>query len=261
MSKLDLARKAAKHTVHMEAAYEEEIKKCIQNSIIYGKDTKFDKPFYPNSHNIYLWDKDSVSAAQYCAANPEFGKVAVLNFASYRNPGGRFLDGSMAQEEALCHASYLYNVLKGLPEYYEWNNQHKNNALYTNRAIYSPGILFNPETRNEFRCDVVTCAAPNLNPYYKYNNGSITLQENAKVLNSRMAFLLKIAIENNVDTFILGAWGCGVFRQSPTEVAKFFMKNIYAYSSSSIKNFVFAIPDKDSENYLAFEEVLSDDQF
>lgn len=260
MSKLDLAQKATNHTTHMEAAYGEDIKRCIQNSVIYSEDTKFNKPLHSDNHNIYLWDKDSVKAAQHCATNPDFGKVTVLNFASYRNPGGKFLDGSMAQEEALCHSSYLYNVLKGLPEYYEWNNEHKNNALYTNRAIYSPDILFNPGSCNEFRCDVVTCAAPNLNPYYKYNNGSITLQDNTKALDSRITFLIKICIENNIDTFVIGAWGCGVFRQSPSEVCKLFLKNIDSYSGG-IKNFIFAIPDENSKNYLAFKEVLNDDGF
>lgn len=255
MFKRDLMTKAGKHTVHMAYAYREEIEKSIENSTIYDENTQFKGGFYSADCGIYLMDTDTVSAAQQYANS---GKVALLNFASYKNPGGQFLNGLYAQEEALCHAGFLYNVLSEFNEYYEWNNKHKNNSLYMNRAIYSPDITFNPETRNEFTCDVITCAAPNLNPYYRYGNGdTTTLQENAKVLDSRMAFLMKIAVENRVDTLILGAWGCGVFKQNPTEVAKFFMKNIFNYGSD-IQNFIFAIPDKNSANYIAFKEVLKD---
>lgn len=70
------------------------------------------------------------------------GKTAVLNFASYKNPGGKFMEGSSAQEECLCHASTLYNVLKQFPVYYQWNRVHNNRALYTNRALYSEDVIF-----------------------------------------------------------------------------------------------------------------------
>ena len=87
---------------------------------------------------IEVVDMDSVSAIFQYAEN----NTAVLNFASYKNPGGMFVNGSKAQEECLCHESFLYNVLKENQNYYNWNNQHKNRALYLNRALYSPNIKF-----------------------------------------------------------------------------------------------------------------------
>lgn len=48
--------------------------------------------------------ESSTEAARRLADAP----VAVLNFASARNPGGGHLNGAQAQEEALCRASALY---------------------------------------------------------------------------------------------------------------------------------------------------------
>ena len=54
--------------------------------------------------------KDVVSSVNEFAT----GKTAVLNFASYSNPGGGFIRGMMAQEEALCWGGTMYNVLSRL---------------------------------------------------------------------------------------------------------------------------------------------------
>ena len=71
----------------------------------------------------------------------ECDAVAILNFASARNPGGGFLRGAKAQEEDLCRCSGLYPCLLKCPEYYNVNRS-QTSMLYTDYAIYSPNVPF-----------------------------------------------------------------------------------------------------------------------
>lgn len=167
------------------------------------------------------------------------------------------MDGSTAQEEYLCHHSFLYNVLEKFGDYYQYNNTDKNRALYYDRAIYSPNIIFEiPNTPIYFYCDVITCAAPNKSVACRYKMA--TPYENTQALRSRIHFILNIAAEQNVDTLILGAFGCGVFGQDPVETAEIFKE----FLSSTFKNVfgkvIFAIPkSNNSNNYDAFCKVFN----
>ena len=119
--------------------------------------------------------------------------------------------GSSAQEEDLCRHSYLYSVISTFDSmFYEWN---RNN---TNRGLYSPDVVFD----NKTNCSVITVPAPNKSVMFQYS--SFTEEENSKALAERIKFVVDIASENNVKTLILGAFGCGVFKQDPIEVATLF---------------------------------------
>lgn len=203
--------------------------------------------------NITVEPLDTVSAVFL----HQQGKTAVLNFASYQKPGGGFLEGSSAQEECLCHASTLYNVLIRHPEFYTWNSRHKNNSLYTDWALYSKDIIFfeNGDTLTpprQLKADVLTCAAPNYSAASKY--GSVSADENLTALLERIRFVLDVAEDNHVDTLILGAFGCGVFGQDAAVVACGF-KRWLEQRDYRFKDVCFAVPD--TENYKKFRLMIS----
>ena len=246
VNKNQRANAAIVHTAKMEHHFKNEIQECIKNTKIYNSDCSFHHGKICEE-KIEIVDMDSVSAIDIY----HNGKTAVLNFASYKNPGGMFIKGSKAQEECLCHESFLYNVLKEQKEYYDWNNNHKNKALYLNRALYSENILFFKEDKT-FYCDVITCAAPNKFAAQKYQN--VTNTENYQILASRIEFILKIAMDNHVDTLILGAFGCGVFGQDPIEVATLFKKYLKKYPYFS--KVIFAIPNGNNDNFKKFKNMF-----
>lgn len=257
------AEQAVKHTARMEKEFSEFIKDSIRDTIYFFPGFECKKKVEEKDTEIIVDDMDSVGAIfKYNTAGQ---KAAVLNFASYKNPGGHFIGGSKAQEECLCHESFLYNVLSQITDYYEWNNQHKNKALYLNRALYTPNILFrrkeyllllrknNKSEFNNVLCDVITCAAPNKTAAQRYCN--VTDEENTKSLRDRIKFVLDIAKNMGVETLILGAYGCGVFGQDPYEVASIF-KEYLDTSHKCFKKVVFAIPKGNNDNYDAFEKVF-----
>lgn len=247
------AQQAVSHTEEMEKNYNNEIKIAIRNTVIYDMDFACTKDCGIDDEGwrrIGLEPLDSVSAILKAA--DDYNRMAVLNFSSYKNPGGGFIVGSKAQEECLCHESFLYNILSQMTEkFYDWNNQHKNRALYHNRGMYTPGVIFMRGGKQVF-CDVITCAAPNFSAAYKYQN--VTREENSEILRDRIRFVLDIARENQVNTLILGAYGCGVFGQDAREVAGIF-KDYLQNDYKCFQQVIFAIPKGKDGNYQAFAEV------
>lgn len=246
-NKEEMAHRAVEWTEWMQLKYPLSIKECINNTEIFTNTTpKYDIRNKLNNE-IVIENADTVSSI---FTHQNDGKVAALNFASYKNAGGCFLGGSTAQEECLCHASYLYNVLKECKSYYAYNNKHKNNALYTNRALYSPQVIF---FKNDSiaTCNVITCAAPNYYAAKKYLNIDKSL--NSETLKQRIKFVLDVAEYKNVDTLILGAFGCGVFGQDPREVATIFNEELKTHNFNKI---IFAIPSGRNDNYYWFNEIL-----
>lgn len=231
-----------------------ETKDSVDKSVIYAPD------FNENNTKIRVVQGTSIDAIFKIKTE---GKKAVLNFASYKKPGGGYIEGAMAQEESLCHASNLYQVIsndKFKDDFYGYNNQHLNKGLYNSRIIYSPNIIFYDleHTEESFvpvkECDVITCAAPNKKAAQKYNNVPDYIIE--KLMKDRILSVLKVAQQNKVEVLILGAFGCGVFGNDPLTTAKIFKECLtkYQYYRDVFKLVVFPIPD--AKNYEIFKEIL-----
>lgn len=238
MRKEELAQKSKEHYNKMKSQFENESKTSISNSILYREIICNPIKDYDTT---YFFEQLTTTDAASKYSSSEYINRCLLNFASYTRPGGGFLKGSIAQEECLCRDSNLYNVLEHFTDEYNYNYQEKmfNEGLYYNFAIYSPDIKFIDTKDNSyiFDYDVITCAAPNKGVYDKYNTD---FQKYYNELKKRIEFVLNIAYENCVETLILGAFGCGVFKNDPNIVAQTFKDLLPKYG---FKNVIFAIPD------------------
>ncbi|MDH6577546.1 TIGR02452 family protein [Kitasatospora sp. MAP5-34] len=188
------------------------------------------------------------------------GQVGVLNFASARNPGGGYIRGARAQEEDLCRSALLYRCLLEAPDYYE-AHRASTDLRYSHRVIFSPGV---PVIRDAggalleqpYPVSFLTSPAPNAGQLALRSSGrGVDVRE---VLAERAARVLAVASAHGVRELVLGAWGCGVFRNNPAEVAEAFERALKAYGAT-FERVVFAVWDRSpvSANRAAFEARFS----
>ncbi|HEX8704686.1 MAG TPA: TIGR02452 family protein [Myxococcaceae bacterium] len=184
-------------------------------------------------------------------------RVLALNFASARNPGGGFLGGAKAQEEDLARCSALYACLITQRDYYDVNRA-ESSLLYTDHIIYSPGVPF---FRNEqlelleqpFHVSLITAPAPNAGQMLRREpTAGPRIRE---VLHSRALKVLRIAAQRGYRTLVLGAWGCGAFRNEPRDAVDAFSTALAALSGA-FERVVFAVYERngDGPNLKAFRE-------
>lgn len=148
--------------------------------------------------------------------------LGVLNFASAKNPGGGFLNGAMAQEESLAASSGLYQTQRAHPEYYQCNRDC-GTMSYTDYAIYSPDVVFFRNAKFSLLPQPVTASVLTLPAV---NMGQVLLKGEdealaRRIMKNRMRRALEIFADKGDRVLILGAYGCGVFRNDPAEISRY----------------------------------------
>lgn len=191
-------------------------------------------------------------------------RVICLNFASAKNPGGGFLGGSQAQEEALARASGLYPCLSANFAYYQFNRS-LGGSVYSNHMIYSPDVPVFRDDKDDLMDEIhlvsiITAPAVNVGalPASQRKNKQLISDH----MLERTEHVLALALTEGYTHLVLGAWGCGVFRNDPRHVAGYF-KHFLAPEGKYARAFeqvVFAVPDFPSSlaNYKAFEAVFAE---
>lgn len=212
-----------------------------------------------------LENETTLEGARKLSSEKDCRKIGVLNFASAKNPGGGFLGGSQAQEESLARSSSLYNSLNLFFEEYYESHRNLRSAFYSDRMIFSPGCpVFRDDAgaflEASYQVDILTSAAPNAGAIQK--NEPERVDEIPQNLRMRMDKMLALFVAKNCDALVLGAWGCGVFRNCPNMVAESFAKflNEGAPYFGRFRHIRFSVLDRTKEKpiFNAFDQFFAE---
>ena len=185
----------------------------------------------------------------------QFCDLALLDFASFVNPGGGYIRGSLAQEEQLCADSFLYNVLKEKRSWYQENRRRNINCeLYRNRALVVPAVRFERGKMHAY-ADVLVVAAPNAKR--ARDEYGIKDERIETALRDRIRFALALCDEIGRTKLVAGAFGCGNFGCPTETVAEIFREEL-ASGEWGVREVVFAVPaSKWDENLPIFDHVFA----
>lgn len=186
------------------------------------------------------------------------GRVLYLNFASARNPGGGFQEGSQAQEESIARATGLYPCLRQARRYYEINRQVES-RLYTDHMIYSPEVpILKDEEGNMLdrflTASVITAPAVNAGVVRQEEPGRS--EEIEPTMRRRIDYVLSIAKAHHHPYLVLGAWGCGVCQNEPKAIARYFADALSGKYAGNFRQVTFAIFDKSGNIISPFQELF-----
>ena len=201
---------------------------------------------------VEVWNEDTLVAAKRML--DEGYQPAVLNLASRRNPGGGVTSGAGAQEENLFRRTNLFRSMYQFAEYayqyglrqssYQYPMDRNWGGVYTPQATVFKGPESDgyPLLEEPFKVDFIAVAA--MNVARQYHNGEwLNASEEAGTRN-KMRTIFRIALKNGDDSLVLGAFGCGAFKNPPEQIAKLFHETL---DESEFKNVfrkvVFAIID------------------
>lgn len=207
------------------------------------------KKDFPHTHvlgrtSIGCRNTDSFSQARKCYETSASRfvknrnqKILVLNLANPVHPGGGVRKGAVAQEEDLCRKSSLLLSLESTAAqtYYRYNKS-LHTYMGSDAVIITPDVEIIRDERGNLLEDsvlvsVMTCAAPML------RNGleGMTDQEYREMVYKRITGMLKVAAYMGYQALVLGAFGCGAFRNDARIVSDLFYRAMKEFDFDGMK--------------------------
>lgn len=178
-------------------------------------------------------------------------KICALNMASTYGPGGGAERGAMAQEEELFRRSNYFLTLKD--HFYR---------LLNGDVIYSPVVyIVKDEYYNDLKTPffvsfVASCAIKHPNTKYdKFSKTEKYTQNDKDIMIKAIDNIFRAAYLNKKTILILGALGCGAYRNPVMEVIEIFNTCLTKYDKC-FEKIVFAVYSKRDNNFDMFNEYI-----
>lgn len=192
--------------------------------------------------------------------------VTLLNMANANGPGGGWLIGDIAQEEVLFRRTNYHRAL--VPEINTFLSKQLLDGQYRipfYGAIFTPFVTVFRDRENQllpedqrFQVNMIASAALDLRPYP--DNEELRLCGEEKLDNQTVKKLTKqkiraqlaVAFLYGSEILILGAFGCGAFRNDPSLVAMCYKEVIEEpLFQHAFREIIFAIIDPHNTNNFA----------
>lgn len=247
--------------------------KDIQNQTRFYDKEIYPIPAYPTRYNtqVAAVNDDCLNFARRVHKIEK--DVCVLNMASRRNPGGGVIGGAGAQEEYLFRCSDYYRSLYQYAPYASEYGLRKSSHSYPlNRnygGCFSPGVtVFRGTEEDGYRflhhpwhMNFIAVSGMNHPELISVNNEERIAHHLIEGVKNKIRTIFRIAIDNGQRTLILGALGCGAFRNPPKHIAELFKEVLSETEFKHIFRRVFFVIKEDHNsrsegNFEPFKEVF-----
>ncbi|KAH8164202.1 hypothetical protein CIB48_g4017 [Xylaria polymorpha] len=242
-------------------------------------------PLHSRPATIHVTQEDTLNAAIRLWASrdpddPGHGRPAVLNFANSRKPGGGWMNGAIAQEEAICYRSSLalslnprlYPLRKdeGLYSRYvlvmreDMTSGHNQIAAEPDQlpvvSVMTIPALHNPKLRTfQYQTSYTTPEDPPTTVVSFMNKQIFQYDQDRDITKGKMRLALRMAAKHGHRKLVLGALGCGVFGNPPEDIAHCWLSVLREdeFSGNRWSEVCFAVYDpRNDGNYEIFKQVL-----
>ena len=201
--------------------------------------------------SIYSPTKAAILAHQ----KNEIDQICILNFADPVTPGDGYLKGQFSREAKLCRETLLYPTIDGNRMYRE-NRRSGKPEEGSDIMIFSPDVYLlrddydNPLPK-PFKLHLISSSPAD----------GFKVIKSLDLMETRIRKVIRLAAYKKIDVLILGAFGCGAFRNEPKPIARIFRKVLVDEGlKDQFKSVTFSVNGECNVRY-AFQDVFPANEF